>query len=140
MTSSANSPEPTGASDEPSVKGDLQAELMRILWNMGAGTVEDVRSRLPEAHRGAYTTVQTVLNRLAERGLLERERRGRSLVYRPLMSEAQYLSSSLRRSLSAASAGARAAALAEIIGSLDTAELDELRQHSLSIDPRRRAR
>jgi predicted transcriptional regulator len=136
MPPRTNPPKPTGANDEPSMKGDLQAELMRVLWSAGAGTVEDVRSGLPDRYRGAYTTIQTVLNRLAERGLLERERRGRSLVYRPVMSEAQYLSSSLRRALNAASAGARATALAEIIGSLDTAELDELRQHSRSIDPR----
>jgi predicted transcriptional regulator len=119
--------------DEPTLKGDLQAELMRVLWDLGSGTVEDVRSLLPEPQRGAYTTVQTVLNRLAERRLLERKRRGKSLVYRPLISEAEYVSASIRRALSAASTGAKAAALAEIIGSLETAELDELRQRSMAI-------
>lgn len=123
-------------SDDPSLNGDLQAQLMRVLWDVGAGSVHGVRSRLPVARRGAYTTVQTVLNRLAQRGLLERERRGRTLVYRPLMSEAEYVSSSLRRTLSAASSGAKAAALAEIIGSLETAERDDLRQRSRAIGRR----
>lgn len=117
--------------------GNRQAELMRVLWDAGPGTVEEVRSRLPEAQRGAYTTVQTVLNRLAERGLLERTRRGKSLVYSPLISEAEYVSSSLRRALSSASTAAKAAALAEIIGSLKRAELDELRQRSKVIKRRR---
>ncbi len=122
---------------DASFKGDLQAELMRVLWTVGPGTVEAVRSRLPEAQRSAYTTVQTVLNRLAERGLLERERQGKSLVYRPVLSEAEYVSSSIRRTLSSASSSAKAAALAEIIGSLETAELDDLRQRSKAIEDRR---
>ena len=33
-----------------------------------AGTVEQVRGELPPRYQGAYNTVQTVLNRLAERG------------------------------------------------------------------------
>lgn len=126
--------------DAPSLQGDLQSELMRVLWEKGAGTVEDVRSALPKGRQGAYTTVQTVLNRLAERGLLERERHGRSLVYRPRMSEAQYLSSSLRRALGAASSGAKTAALAEILGSLEGSELDEVRRRAGAIDRQRSRR
>jgi predicted transcriptional regulator len=124
-------------SDERALKGGLQAELMRVLWQLGAGTVEDVRSQLPAAQRGAYNTVQTVLNRLAERGLLEREWRGKALVYRPLMSEAEYASASIRVALDAVSSGARAAALAELIGSLDDAEREALRRESRAIGQRR---
>jgi predicted transcriptional regulator len=126
--------------DEPSLRGDLQAELMRVLWEGGPGTVEEIRSRLPETHRGAYTTVQTVLNRLAARGLLERERgrRGKSLRYSPLMSETEYVSSSLRRTLRTASSTAKAAALAEIIGSLEGAELRELEERAKAVERLRR--
>jgi predicted transcriptional regulator len=123
---------------ERSLTGTLQAELMRVLWDGGPATVEEVRTRLPEAHRGAYTTVQTVLNRLAERGLLGRERRGKSLRYSPLISEAEHVSSSLRRTLDSASSAAKAAALAEIIGSLEGAELRELQQQASAIERLRR--
>lgn len=51
------------------LQGELQLEVMRVLWRLGRpGSVEDVRSSLPQRQRGAYTTVQTVLNRLAEEG------------------------------------------------------------------------
>src|ERR1700755_2685624 len=99
---------------------------MSALWRLGAGTVEQVRSELPGRYRGAYNTVQTVLNRLAERGLLERVREGRGFVYRPLLSEAEYLSGSIRRTLAGASSDARQAALASIIGGLRPDELAEL--------------
>jgi predicted transcriptional regulator len=111
---------------EPAIQGELQAQVMAALWRLGAGTVEQVRGELPSRYRGAYNTVQTVLNRLAERGLLGREREGRGYVYRPLLSEAEYLSGSIRRTLAGASSDARQAALASIIGGLRPDELAEL--------------
>jgi predicted transcriptional regulator len=112
--------------DSPSIQGELQAQVMAALWRLGAGTVEHVRSELPPRYQGAYNTVQTVLNRLTERGLLERAREGRGFVYRPRISEADYLSGSIRRTLAGASSGARQAALASIIGGLRPEELSEL--------------
>jgi len=64
----------------PQIQGDLQAQIMTALWRLESGTVEQVRSGLPARYRGAYTTVQTVLNRLAERGLLVRSKRGNAIV------------------------------------------------------------
>jgi predicted transcriptional regulator len=72
--------------------------------------------------------VQTVLNRLAEGGLLRRVREGRGFVYEPQVSEAEYLSGSIRRTLSGASSGARQAALASIISGLRPDELTKLQQ------------
>ena len=101
---------------------------MAVLWRLESATVEEVRSTLPERYRSAYTTVQTVLNRLAGRGLLSRERRGNAIVYRPRLSEAEYLSRSIERSLAGASREARQVVLAQLVGSLDTGQLRELRQ------------
>jgi predicted transcriptional regulator len=111
---------------EPAIQGELQAQVMAALWRLGAGTVEQVRGELPSRYRGAYNTVQTILNRLSERGLLAREREGRGYVYRPLLTEAEYLSGSIRRTLAGASSDARQAALASIIGGLRPDELAEL--------------
>jgi len=101
---------------------------MAALWRLGAGTVEQVREELPSRYQGAYTTVQTLLNRLTERGLLERTREGRGYVYRPKLTEAEYLSGSIRRTLAGASNSARQAALANIIGGLRPDELTELEE------------
>jgi predicted transcriptional regulator len=112
--------------DSLSIQGELQAQVMAALWRVGAGTVEQVRAELPPRYQGAYNTVQTVLNRLTERGLLERGREGRGFVYRPQISEAEYLSGSIRRTLAGASSGARQAALASVISGLRPEELSEL--------------
>lgn len=99
---------------------------MRVIWRLGRGSVEDVRGALSKP--GAYTTIQTVLNRLAERGLLERERVGNAIEYSPRLSEADYLARSLNRTLDGASDEARRAALAALVGDLKPAELSEIRK------------
>lgn len=92
--------------DMDPIQGELQAQIMAALWRLQAGTVEEVRSDLPPRYRGAYNTIQTVLNRLAERGLLSRRKRGNAIEYRPRLSEAAYLSRSIERTLAGASSDA----------------------------------
>lgn len=121
-----------------SIQGELQAQIMPVLWRLRSGTVEQVRAALPARYRSAYTTVQTVLNRLAERGLLSRERVGHAIVYRPCISEAQYLSRAIEQTLAGASSEARQIALAQLIGELDEQELSELRALGRQADQGRR--
>jgi predicted transcriptional regulator len=113
---------------------------MSALWRLGFGTVDQVRSALPDRSRSAYTTVQTVLNRLADRGLLARDRGGSAIVYRPVFTEAEYLSRSIGRSLSDASADARQAVLAQLIGGLNGQEVSELRRLARRLVSEREAR
>ncbi len=110
------------------IQGELQEQIMAALWRTGPGTVEHVRDGLPSRHRSAYTTVQTVLNRLADRGLVSRARRGRTMIYTAEVSEAQYLSRSLERTLAGASQDARRVALTELIGGLEVDELERLQE------------
>jgi predicted transcriptional regulator len=112
----------------PSIQGDLQRQLMGALWRLSSGTVEDVRNELPVRYRGAYTTVQTVLNRLASRGLLSRARRGNAIVYQPVVSEAEYLRRTIERTLSGASSAARQVALGQLIGNLESDELADIQR------------
>ena len=110
---------------------------MAALWQLGEGTVEQVRSELPADHRGAYTTVQTVLNRLADRGLVSRTKHGNALVYRPTLTEGEYVSESIERALAGASNEARQVALAQLVGNIDGVELRGLKRLAKDIDRRR---
>ena len=112
---------------------------MRAMWKLERGTVEEVRQSLPSRHQGAYTTIQTILNRLAERGLLQRERMGKAFVYVIRVTEADYLAGSLDRALAGASKEARRTALATLVGRLDDAEVGEVRALAREI-ARHRAR
>ena len=110
---------------------------MRAMWKRERGTVEEVRQTLPKRYRGAYTTVQTILNRLAERGLLQREKMGKALIYVVKVSEADYVAGSLDRTLAGASKEARRAALARLVDRLDADEIGEVRALAQKIARRR---
>lgn len=114
-------------------RGDLQAEVMTVLWKLGEATVEDVRAEQPRRRRSAYNTVQTVLNRLVERGLLSRQREGRAYVYKPKVEESEYLARSIGERLAGASPGARREALVNLVGDLEPGELDEIRRRATKI-------
>lgn len=113
---------------------------MNALWRLGKGTVPQVRAALPSRYRSAYTTVQTVLNRLAERGLLARSKSGKQIIYTPRLSEAGYLSRSIETTLAGASTDARQAVLANLVGKLDKDELSELQALAKEISGRRTKR
>jgi predicted transcriptional regulator len=113
--------------DDP-ISGDLQAQIMSAIWRLERGTVAHIRSALPPRYRGAYTTVQTVLNRLSERGLLSRHRVGNAIEYRPRISEADYLSRSIAKTLAGSSSDARRTVLLRLIMDLDDAELAAVRR------------
>lgn len=122
------------------ITGELQTQIMSAVWRLGSGTVEQVRSALPPRYRGAHNTIQTVLNRLAERGLLSRQKAGNAIEYRPVFSEAEYLSRWISQTLAAASMDARQAALARLIGDLDKRELADLQRPARQMGDKRRKR
>ncbi|MBI5466970.1 MAG: BlaI/MecI/CopY family transcriptional regulator [Candidatus Kerfeldbacteria bacterium] len=53
--------------------GELEAAIMEIVWHRGWLTVREVVEILRPQRRAAYTTVMTVMNRLAEHAVLERQ-------------------------------------------------------------------
>ena len=110
---------------------------MTTIWRLGEAKVDDVREAQPANRRSAYTTLQTVMNRLVERGLLTREREGNAFVYRPRHEEADYLTQTIGERLADASPDARKAALVNLVGQLDASELDEVARYANRV---RRAR
>ncbi|HVS32561.1 MAG TPA: BlaI/MecI/CopY family transcriptional regulator [Thermoanaerobaculia bacterium] len=63
--------------------GQLQAEIMELLWKRGEASVRDIHDALRHTRPIAYTTVMTVMSRLAARKLLRRRRAGTLYLYRP---------------------------------------------------------
>ena len=73
-----------------STLGPLEAEVMVVLWQAdGPVSVREVVERLNAGRAAplAYTTVMTVLSRLAGKGILVREQQGRGFVYTPAVAD-----------------------------------------------------
>ena len=122
-----------GRRDTPDFRGDLQAEVMAAVWKLGEAKVDDVRALQPARRRSAYNTVQTVMNRLVERGLLTRDRTGNAFVYRARYDEADYFARSIAGRLRTLSPETRQEVLLNLVGDLDRSEVDALAQHATRI-------
>lgn len=125
-------------SRELDVRGDLQAEVMAAVWELGEATVEDVRARQPASSRSAYTTVQTVMNRLVDRGLLSRDRRKRAFAYRARLAESEHLARSIGERLAGASPDSRRAAVVSLVDLLEEDELDAVARYAEEVRRRRK--
>lgn len=111
--------------------GDLEADIMGVVWEKGKATVQEVLDALAPHRTLAYTTVMTVMSRLAEKGLLTREKEGRAFVYSPAVPQertAGSLLQSLVRRLYDGATGKAIAQLLETEEDVDDAELERLEQ------------
>lgn len=55
------------------ILGDLESEIMEVVWSIGQASVRDVLRELERRRKIAYTTVMTVMSRLHEKGILKRK-------------------------------------------------------------------
>lgn len=81
------------------VLGPLETEIMQILWQEGSSTVKKVHRKLAQQRDIAYTTVMTTMSRLADKGVLNRERDGLAYVYTPVISEDEFVNVVVRQVL-----------------------------------------
>jgi predicted transcriptional regulator len=63
------------------VLGDRELDVMGVLWDLGSGTVSEVRERLPADL--AYTTVLTILRNLEAKELVTHTAEGKAHRYVP---------------------------------------------------------
>jgi predicted transcriptional regulator len=74
------------AGSGPAIPPPLELECLKALWNLGEGNVSQVRQELSGTRPLAYTTVMTVLDRLARKGVISRRKAGRAFLYAPQVS------------------------------------------------------
>lgn len=107
---------------------ELQLDVMQAIWEAGDASTTDVQRALASREL-AYTTVATLLDRLAERGLLSVDRSGREKRFRPEVAEAEVRRSMVGGLLSRLFGGDPGALMAHLVEErgVDAAELDRLR-------------
>lgn len=114
-------------SKPPPALTDLETEIMEEIWDRQQATVREVLDALNAAsdRERAYTTVMTIMNRLAVTKGVLRRRRGNTDVYRAALSREKYYE---------ARAGVEVSALVEHFG--DAALVHFARQMK-QLDPER---
>lgn len=74
----------------------LELEIMKVLWESGPSSVQDVQQRVRSARPLAYTTVQTMLNILVRKKRAKRTLVDRSYHYRAAISREKAAGNTLR--------------------------------------------
>jgi BlaI family penicillinase repressor len=59
----------------------LELDCMNALWPSGEATVRQIQEALRPTRPRAYTTIMTILDRLAQKGVVQRRKAGRAWVY-----------------------------------------------------------
>ncbi|MCM2533968.1 BlaI/MecI/CopY family transcriptional regulator [Neobacillus pocheonensis] len=70
--------------------GPLESKIMNILWDGSELTIKNVQQKLEQEKAVNFNTVMTVMNRLVDKGVLQKRTEGRSFLYRPILSKDQF--------------------------------------------------
>ncbi|QBJ94641.1 transcriptional regulator [Rhodococcus sp. ABRD24] len=110
--------------------GELERAVMEHLWSMPEPqTVRQVHEALAAQRELAYTTVMTVLQRLAKKHLVIQQRDDRAHRYLPVHGREELVASLMVDALQQADAsGSRAAALVHFVGQVGADEAAALRE------------
>jgi BlaI family transcriptional regulator, penicillinase repressor len=116
------------ASGIKQVLGELEAEVINVLWRQPSQTVVEVEQRLRRKREIAHTTVLTTLDRMHRKGYLSREKRGKAFVYSARYTQEEFERALTQEVLSALLGGLGDPVLStfvDLVGE-DTAKLNHL--------------
>ncbi len=80
--------------------GPLERQVMDVVWNQKKATVYSVVEELCHERKLAYTTVMTVMSRLASKGVLIREKKGKTFFYQPKECKEKFIHSFVHNTIS----------------------------------------
>lgn len=111
---------------DPAELGDLERDILSIVWRTGSSTAEQVREELGRPLKDS--TVRTVLRRLEEKGYLAHTLENRTFVYRSAESRQRVAGRAAKRIVDWFCEGSVEALLVGLVDSkvLDRAELQRL--------------
>lgn len=104
---------------------------MEVLWSPPddkAWTVREVHAQLAETRDIAYTTVMTVLDRLAKKAVVHQERDGRAYLYRAAASRGTMTADLMRETLSDFGRDSRESALVAFVEDASADDIAALKQ------------
>ena len=124
--------------------GDLERVVMEHLWEVAessgadfaGATVREVHERFEGERTIAYTTVMTVLDRLAKKDLVTRERDGRAWRYLPAASREALTAQTMRRTMVDMEVTDRRTALLHFLDGATNDEIEDLKAALAEVEAR----
>jgi BlaI family penicillinase repressor len=120
----------------------LELDCMNALWPLEEATVRQVQEALSARRPRAYTTIMTILDRLAQKGVVSRRKVGKAYVYVANLRTGDAQQHAVQQVIEGFFGGSRAALTAHLAGKQTSAEQLQLAEQSSEIlaeRPRRKA-
>jgi predicted transcriptional regulator len=109
--------------------GDRELDIMGVLWDLGSGTVAEVRAKLPVDL--AYTTVLTILRNLEAKELVSHTAEGKAHRYVPRVARTAARRNALTRVLDKLFHGSPEQLVAQLVQDEKLSAQDLKRLHTL---------
>jgi predicted transcriptional regulator len=109
---------------------EAELDILAVLWSRKAATVREVHEQLGAERGTGYTTTLKLMQLMAAKGLVQRDERERSHVYRAAQPKSTAQRQILGRLIAKVFAGSTSALVQQALdaGSVDAAELNEIRR------------
>jgi BlaI family penicillinase repressor len=102
---------------------ETELALLRLLWDHGTATIRELTDAMyPDGTHAQYATVQSLLDRLDQKGCVSRRKRGRVNVYAAKVSRAELIARRLRATADALCDGSLAPLLTHLVRSVDATD------------------
>jgi predicted transcriptional regulator len=106
--------------------GELELAIMQIVWARDEVTVRQVWSALQPQRPLAYTTVMTVMSRLAQKGVLVVRKQGKTYYYRAAATADEFVSQRAQRAVENVLANFGDVAVAHFLRNLERVDPERL--------------
>ena len=119
---------------------DLEYAVLARLWELGSASVRELHEQIGVPQELVYTTTAKVVDRLREKGLIQRQRKGAAFLYQPRVARDEVERARARNALTrllGSTPRAAVATLVEAVDDIDPTLLTELEQ---AVAARRRAK
>ncbi|MBT5073883.1 MAG: BlaI/MecI/CopY family transcriptional regulator [Kordiimonadaceae bacterium] len=109
---------------------EAENRIMEVLWKQGEASVQNVVDAISSQKKQAYTTIQTFLGIMKDKGFVDQRKEGRAFLYRPLLSRAQARTQALKHLIGSAFGGSTSALAQHLLkdSDIDEGEISALEQ------------
>lgn len=110
--------------------GELENEIMQFIWDKNESvTAKTVHENISNKRNIALTTVFTILDRLTEKGILKKEKIGKFMYYKPILTRQQYVEEVTKKTLQGLIEFSKENAISCFVDILSNSEdLDKIKQ------------
>ncbi len=122
------------------VLGTLEKDIMEVLWNRGESSVKEILDAFSSDRDISYSTVITVTNRMAKKGLLKKRKVGKAYFYKPTYDREQFYELISKKVVEGVSEFSFQSAMVHFVDYMAQADPDKIEYFSKLIESKRKSK